>query len=534
MGKLFDSNGLTTPGSALLDPSGRAIAIGSPNQTLADSKRILQQRAGQVNIANPLDTSGQGPLPTIGRPSFAEAATAGATPGGVNAMSPGLSKLGKLGVLLRSGVEGALAGQAASENAVVQSGGRRSGGAGMGFEAGLAFPWQRAQQQQQVQRGAIENQMAQANLQPVQTPYGTMPWFRATQVAGLNKDIAETRAKGFVTPRGGGVYDVNAQQYAPGAGPTPQKESTPEQQALDYLTTATDPKLGRPLNEAEAYQRIEQIKAGTKPDTGSDFERYYSGLVKQGTADTPQNRMAAYRQWVKNEPQYQAAQAARTQAENARQQSEQDRQEKEGITPVIGQDADGRDVLVSMADAKKLGLSGVMKAGEQEVGKAQSARHWKRLAETTVPIQLSDPKNPNSAAANADQMGILQLIDHLDKRGMLGPIASRWNDFLAGKVGAGDPEVEALRTKMGLSTTLLMNAHVGSRGGSYMMEHFEDLANAGKMDADTLRAGVKSELNYINTRAMLPNRGGQKSAPASGTPLPSFKQWKQSQAQANL
>ncbi len=447
----------------------------------------------------------------------------------MNATSPGLSKMGKLATLLTSGLQGALAGRAADEQTIAATGGRRGGGVGTGFEAGVSYPWQRATQQQQVEKGGIENQMLRANMQPVQTPYGNLPWFRAQQVAALNKDIAETRSKGFVTPRGGGVYDVNQGQYAPGAGPTPQKENTPEQQVLDYLTSATDPKLGRPLNADEAYQRINAIKAGTKQETGSDFERYYRGLVKQGTADTPQNRMATYGQWVKNEPQYQAAQAARAQAETARQQSEKDRQEKEGITPVIGTDADGRDVLVSMAEAKQMGLKGTMKAGEQEVGKAQSARHWKPLAETVAPVQLSNPKNPNSPAANADQMGILQLIDRLDQREMLGPLASRWNDFLAGKVGAGDPEVEALRTKMGLSTTLLMNAHVGSRGGSYMMEHFEDLANAKKMDASTLRSGVKSELNYINTRAMLPNRGGQKPS-AAGSPLPSFKQWKQSQA----
>jgi hypothetical protein len=57
---------------------------------------------------------------------------------------------------------------------------------------------------------------------------------------------------------------------------------------------------------------------------------------------------------------------------------------------------------------------------------------------------------------------------------------------------------------MGLATTLLVNAHVGSRGGSYMMEHFQSLADAGKMNARTLRAGVDQELKYIKNRAMEP------------------------------
>ena len=189
--------------------------------------------------------------------------------------------------------------------------------------------------------------------------------------------------------------------------------------------------------------------------------------------------------------------------------------EKFGIESVIGQDPKtGKDVLASEAEAKTMGLIGTMKADAADVSKAQSARHWIPLASKTATIQRVNQNDPMSPAANADEMGILQLVDDLDKRGKLGTIASRWNDFMAGTVGAGDPEVEALRAKMGLSTTLLMNAHVGNKGGSYMMEHFESLANAGKMDANTLRSGVKSELDYIKDRAMLPSGRGT----TSGTP----------------
>jgi len=184
--------------------------------------------------------------------------------------------------------------------------------------------------------------------------------------------------------------------------------------------------------------------------------------------------------------------------------------EKFGIQSVIGTDPKtGRDVLVSEAEAKSLGLTGIMKADAADVSKALSARHWIPLAEKTATIQRTDQNDAKSAAANPEEMGILQLIDDLDKRGKLGVIASRWNDFLAGNVGSGDPEVEALRAKMGLSSTLLMNAHVGNRGGSFMLEHFENLANEKKMDANTLRSGVKSELDYIKDRAMMPQRAGQ-------------------------
>src|SRR5207302_1175380 len=71
---------------------------------------------------------------------------------------------------------------------------------------------------------------------------------------------------------------------------------------------------------------------------------------------------------------------------------------------------------------------------------------------------------------------------------------------------------------MGLSATKLMQAHVGSRGGAFMLEHFEDLANAGEMDAPTLKAGLASELNYMQDVAMLPQRPGAAQSAAKTAP----------------
>jgi hypothetical protein len=118
-------------------------------------------------------------------------------------------------------------------------------------------------------------------------------------------------------------------------------------------------------------------------------------------------------------------------------------------------------------------------------------------------LQLANKQAP--ANADPSDMGIRQLIDKLDSEGKLGPLASRWNDFLAGKWGAGDPEYKALSTKLGLSSTLLMQAHAGNKGGSFMLEHFEDLANDKKLDGPTLKAGFNSEINYVTDRAMDPN-----------------------------
>ena len=123
------------------------------------------------------------------------------------------------------------------------------------------------------------------------------------------------------------------------------------------------------------------------------------------------------------------AQSIKTQrdaANAARDAGRSDREQQQGITPVIGQDPKtGKDVLVSEAEAKTMGLIGTMKADSADVSKAQSARHWIPLASKTATIQRVDPNDPNSAAANPEDMGILQLIDDLDKRGKLGTVASR-------------------------------------------------------------------------------------------------------------
>jgi hypothetical protein len=187
-----------------------------------------------------------------------------------------------------------------------------------------------------------------------------------------------------------------------------------------------------------------------------------------------------------------------------------DRDQKLGNEPVVGQDASGNTVLVSTADAKKMGLTGTMKADTDLVNKSQAARDWLKLADKPGTEKDTPP----------DKMGITQLINRLDSEGKLGAIASRWNEFVTGKVGVGDAEYNALRAKMGLSTTKLMQAHVGSRGGAFLLEHFEDLANAKKMNGEALRSGVLSEMDYMKDVAKLPAQQGGGGASAFTVNVP--------------
>lgn len=165
--------------SAVVNPDGTIQWNASPaasgqNLATAQSKQVQPASADVTGDGTSFSTP-QTPFSKLAKPSMQEAAQMGATPGGVNAMSPGLTKMGKLATLLTSGMQGALAGRAASEQAVIQSGGHRSGGAGLGFQAGYTLPWQRAEQQSQAQ-------LAQAGTQPIQTPYGQMPMAMASKI----------------------------------------------------------------------------------------------------------------------------------------------------------------------------------------------------------------------------------------------------------------------------------------------------------------------------------------------------------------
>lgn len=169
--------------------------------------------------------------------------------------------------------------------------------------------------------------------------------------------------------------------------------------------------------------------------------------------------------------------------------------DKSDMKPVTGLNPKtGNQVLVPAGQAQEMGIQNPMQADADMVNKSMAARHWLSLATKPAP-----------PGADPQDMSITQLVDKLDKSGQLGVVASRWNDFMAGKVGAGDPDVAALRAKMGLSTTLLMQAHVGNRGSAQMLEHFEDLANQKKLDAPTLKAAFGSEISYVRDRAMDPN-----------------------------
>lgn len=110
---------------------------------------------------------------------------------------------------------------------------------------------------------------------------------------------------------------------------------------------------------------------------------------------------------------------------------------------------------------------------------------------------VNDLVVPTSATRTMTEAApkVTHLIERIlpqiaEQEATLGPAASRWSEFMAGKVGAPNPKFIQLRTNITLLTTMLMRMHVGARGGVILMEHFKELMDVGKQSPENLRAAV--------------------------------------------
>jgi len=158
----------------------------------------------------------------------------------------------------------------------------------------------------------------------------------------------------------------------------------------------------------------------------------------------------------------------------------------------VGTDPQGNQVAGTPQELRAAGVTAFTKLDANEAAKVNTAR------------QMTSPN------------GLFGLIDKDLARfqpGELEALGPRFNEFLAGKAGTmptgsdgkQDTRYVALRTHVnGLLSTALMQAHVGARGGERMMEHFEDIANAGKMSLPTLKAALSAEREYVQEKAMRP------------------------------
>lgn len=149
-----------------------------------------------------------------------------------------------------------------------------------------------------------------------------------------------------------------------------------------------------------------------------------------------------------------------------------------------------------------------------ELAQARHALALQRLDQPTAPTRTMAEAAPK----------VLNFVERIrplveQEAGGLGPIAGRWSEFMAGKIGAPNAEYTKLRTNIGLLNTLLMRMHVGARGGVQLLEHFRSLIDQGKQSPENLLASLEVIEQYAGDVAsmasMLPSGGGGKARMAT-------------------
>ncbi len=103
------------------------------------------------------------------------------------------------------------------------------------------------------------------------------------------------------------------------------------------------------------------------------------------------------------------------------------------------------------------------------------------------------PMTTKTMIANAPS--VIELTDRaealLDKnQQLLGPLKSRWADFVSGKIGVPGEGYTRISTVAGLLQTKLMQMHVGSRGSTQMLEKFKSMLDQSVQSPENLRAAL--------------------------------------------
>lgn len=100
-----------------------------------------------------------------------------------------------------------------------------------------------------------------------------------------------------------------------------------------------------------------------------------------------------------------------------------------------------------------------------------------------------------------------------DLSSQLGPTMGRWNELVTGKIGAGDPRYEQLRTDLQFLNAAAAKFHLNSVEA---VKEFNQLASAGRMTPKVLDAYLNAVSKWADT-AQAQERGfGEQAPPAGG------------------
>ena len=143
---------------------------------------------------------------------------------------------------------------------------------------------------------------------------------------------------------------------------------------------------------------------------------------------------------------------------------------------------------------------------------------------TGAPIGTSMPSAPTGGTRSQAQTAqraldeiprIRQSITQLGNE--LGPALGRWNEFETGKIGAGDPRYETLRTDLTFLNSAAAKFHLNSVRA---VQEFQHLAQAGKMTPQVLNGYIDAVQDWATTAAKQERGAGEtQQAPSGATEL---------------
>lgn len=145
---------------------------------------------------------------------------------------------------------------------------------------------------------------------------------------------------------------------------------------------------------------------------------------------------------------------------------------------------------------------------------ASTKAHALRLAQLTGPSRTMIEKAPS--VIDLAQKSI-ELVNQNQQK--LGPVRGRIREFTVGTLGAKDPSFQALRTNLSLLSSLLLQMHVGSRGGQQMIQRFDKKLTAAGPDPDNLKSTLNEIIAYANEKIAQGQAAGMGAA-AGTTPTP--------------
>jgi len=178
-------------------------------------------------------------------------------------------------------------------------------------------------QRSELQNQNLQQQRAQQDISSFQTPQQKQQMELDT--AGKLADIQHQYQKPDLIP----LTDRSGQTtyYQQGWDPSSKSfQITPATSTQEQTVSSPDnPQI--PYDPNKIVKQLAQVPltSTAKQTTGTDFERYYQDLLRNGTPDTPQNRLSAFSTWQKNEPSFQAAQTNKQTAHEQQLNNESDR-----------------------------------------------------------------------------------------------------------------------------------------------------------------------------------------------------------------